>query len=73
MGWVSKTCDHGVCKFESRGLYFNRYVVLAQILIKIVQLYITEVYTSNVPCQNYTNSNSKWISKEADHDISNRL
>jgi hypothetical protein len=48
---------------------FNDYVLFAKLLIKIVYLYIIQLYVSELPCGTRTKSNWKWISKYADHDI----
>jgi hypothetical protein len=66
-----------VCEFKSRCLHifsFNNYVVFAQILIKIVHLYIIQLlYVSELPCGSYTKTNWKWIPNYADCVIRKRL
>jgi hypothetical protein len=53
--------------------YFNDYVVFADLLVKIVHLYIIQLYVSKLPCGTYTKSNWKWVSKYVDRDIRKRI
>jgi hypothetical protein len=61
-----------ISKLESEHVYFfNAYVLFEQILIKIMHLYIIQLYVSKLPRGTYIKS--KWIPKYADCDIRKRM
>jgi hypothetical protein len=74
--WVSCQCwsEYYVCEFKFWCLHiFFLCIVFVQILIKIVHLYIIQLYVSKLLCGTHIMSNWRWLPKYADHDIWKRI
>jgi hypothetical protein len=56
------------------GIFLNTFLyLLAQIIIYTVQLHVTGLYFSKLPCVFHTKRNLKWTEKKVHYDIANRM